>query len=169
MDAPACRTVSRTDRVFHGIVAGLVAAVFLASVLQADRWNLGRLSPIGGDGATTCLLRRLTGLPCATCGMTRSFCAVGRGAFGEAFRLHPLGPVLFGILAVVFVRSVGIAVVGRRWLDGTARMLVWSIPVLLAATLSLWVVRLAMLFASGAAGEAWRASLLGRLIVLAPP
>lgn len=156
--------MSRGDRVGHAVVAGLIALVFMASFLGVDRWRVLATAAIGSEGATLCLLRRTTGLPCPTCGMTRSFCAMGRGDLGDAFRQHPLGPVLYALLAFVMVRSAVAAVWGRRLFAGTARLLVWSVPALLAAAVVVWVVRLWWMFASGAAAEAWRESLLGRIL-----
>ena len=156
--------VSRGDRVGHAVVAGLIALVFMASLIGVDRWRVLATAAIGGEGATLCLLRRTTGLPCPTCGMTRSFCAMGRGDLGDAFRQHPLGPVLYALLAFVMVRSAVAAVWGRRLFARTARLLLWSVPALLAAAVVVWVVRLWWMFASGAAAGAWRESLLGRIL-----
>ena len=47
-----------------------------------------------------CLLRDLTGIPCPTCGMTRSFMAVARGDLGQAIDYHLFGPALFLLLLV---------------------------------------------------------------------
>ncbi|MBL7141090.1 MAG: DUF2752 domain-containing protein, partial [Planctomycetes bacterium] len=111
-----------------------------------------------------CMLRRVTGMPCPTCGVTRSFRALGQGALVAAVRFHPLGPVYFALLMVVMVRSAGIAVRGRRWLDGTARVMAWSLPVLVLATLAVYAVRMWLFFASGMGAAAWAASPMGRLV-----
>jgi len=46
-------------------------------------------------GFTPCIFRNLTGLPCAGCGMTRGFVAMGHGRTREAWGHNPLAPVLF--------------------------------------------------------------------------
>ena len=46
-------------------------------------------------GFTPCIFRNLTGLPCAGCGMTRGFVAMGHGGLRDAWRHNPLAPVLF--------------------------------------------------------------------------
>ena len=46
-------------------------------------------------GFTPCIFRNLTGLPCAGCGMTRGFVAMGHGRAREAWGFNPLAPVLF--------------------------------------------------------------------------
>jgi hypothetical protein len=160
--------VSHGERAGHALAAGLLLAVFAASFLGVDRWSLPGISLIGGEGSTTCLLRRATGLPCATCGMTRSFCAMGRGRVGAAFAYHPLGPVLYAFFALVMLRSAAVAVTGRRLLPQAGRVFLWLAAVLVAATLVVWVVHLCQMVASGEAAEAWRASPLYKLLTEVP-
>lgn len=68
------------------LMAFLGAATILVSVLYA---------PWSTTGPILCPLRLVTGLPCPGCGLTRSFCAMTRGHFGEAFGYHIFGPFLF--------------------------------------------------------------------------
>jgi hypothetical protein len=164
VDDAANRTIRRPDRIGHAIVAAGLAAMFAASFAGVDRLKFAPL-PLTGDGVSSiCLLKRLTGVPCPTCGMTRSFCSIGRGEFAAAVRFHPLGPLLYVMFAVAMVRSLAIAVSGRRWLGRAARFLILSIPVLILVGLVVWIVRLGFFFASGEGSAAWRESLLGRLL-----
>lgn len=73
-----------------------LAAVFLVSVL---------LRPSTGEYFTICGFKNLTGLPCPGCGLTHSFCALARGGVGEAFEFNLLGPPLYVVLILVWVRS----------------------------------------------------------------
>ncbi|MBM4017868.1 MAG: DUF2752 domain-containing protein [Planctomycetes bacterium] len=159
--------VSRGDRAGHAVTAALAAAVIAASFLGVDRWRVPGLESIGGEGTSICMLKRMTGLPCPTCGLTRSFCDISRGRWGEAVGHHPLGPALYALVLFVLVRSAAAAVAGRRPFSRTARFLLWSVPLLVAAAAVMWAVRVAGMFSSGAAAEAWRASLLGRLFAAA--
>jgi len=162
-DRPCSREVlSLQGRIFHGIVAALLAAAFAVSILQIGFWDSGAADD--DPAGSICVLRRATGLPCPTCGLTRAFYAMGRGAVGEAFEAHPLGPLVFVLFGVVWVRSAGILLAGRAWLNVAARVLTWSLPFIAGAALLLWAVRLGWMFRTGAAGEAWRLSLLGRLL-----
>jgi hypothetical protein len=156
-------TSTVTERAFHGALAGLLAVVFAASFLGVDRWFPAPASGPQGSVRTVCALRLLTGIPCPTCGMTRSFCAIGRGQWAESFRFNPLGPVFYALVALVMVRSARIALLGRPWLDRTAGRLVRAIPFLALAAAVAWIVRLGMMFATGEAAVAWRASPLGIL------
>jgi hypothetical protein len=154
----------RSARLGHAIAAGLLAAVFLASFLDMAQWRVAWLPAVGdGEGSTLCLLRQLTGLPCPTCGLTRAFCSISRGGFAEAVAFHPLGPLVYVIFLALLVRSAGIAITGRMWLGGLARVLIISLPVLAIATLVIWVVRLGFMVSSGEAAAAWAKSTLGML------
>ena len=156
--------VTRGGRAGYALAAGCLLAVFAASFLGVDRWKLPGIFAIGGEGSTTCLLRRATGLPCATCGMTRSFCAIGRGELGAAFAQHPLGPVLYAFFALVMLWSAAVAVTGRRLLPQAGRVFLWMAAVLVAVTLVVWVARLCEMVASGEAAEVLRASPLYKVI-----
>ncbi|MBU7582541.1 MAG: DUF2752 domain-containing protein [Nostoc sp. TH1S01] len=56
-------------------------------------------------GFLVCPLRHLTGIPCPTCGMTRSFMAIGRGDLNQALVENLFGPILFVsfVIAIVHV------------------------------------------------------------------
>lgn len=88
------------------IAAPLAAAALFAALaaLPAER-------PLPVD---LCVLRRATGVPCLTCGVTRSLCAVARGAWGSAAQRHPVGPLLAASLAVGAVWTGADGVAGRR-------------------------------------------------------
>lgn len=93
--------------------------------------------------APGCLFRRLTGVPCLLCGMTRSMAAAAHGDFERSFRLHLLGPPLF------FLVIAGTAVLALETLLGRdvlprpgkeARRAV--LRAVLAALVAAWVLRL---------------------------
>lgn len=79
-------------------VFGLVGlfAVFLASIL---------FTPPAGEYFTVCGFKNFTGLPCPGCGLTHSFCALGKGEFIGAFGFNLLGPPLFFVLVLLWIRS----------------------------------------------------------------
>ena len=77
------------------------------------------------------MFRRITGIPCGTCGSTRCVVAAGRGDIGEAFLHNPfMFTLLAGMAVVLGLRLIaGRAVVvdlgrhGRRWMWGTIALL----------------------------------------------
>ncbi|MFY9611798.1 MAG: DUF2752 domain-containing protein [Blastocatellia bacterium] len=81
-------------------LAGL-SLVFLASVVLRP----GGVSP-SDDYFTLCGFKNLTGLPCPGCGLTHSFCALGKGDLPSAFAFNALGPLLFLALALTWVRAL---------------------------------------------------------------
>ena len=54
---------------------------------------------------TICGFKTLTGLPCPGCGLTHSFCAIGKGEMLRALGFNLLGPFVFLLTAVAWVRS----------------------------------------------------------------
>lgn len=65
------------------------------------------------DGPVLCPLRRLTGLPCPGCGLTRSWVHATHGWWRESFAAHPFGVVALAA-AVALVVSVAVALVRGR-------------------------------------------------------
>lgn len=91
----------------------------------------------------TCVLRTVIGVPCLTCGMTRSFVASAHGAWAAAARHHPLGPALFllTLLQLPYRAFVLFTARGRRtrWPEAWVSRAFWT---LVAALSVAWLVRL---------------------------
>lgn len=51
---------------------------------------------------TGCLIKRITGIPCPSCGMTRAFFALINGNFAQSFELHPM-LLSVPVLALMFI------------------------------------------------------------------
>src|SRR5580704_15703043 len=83
------------------ILADALAARFSLRADQEHVFVLGR--PI----EWVCALRSRLGLPCPTCGLTRSVVMSLHGEFGAAWRMAPVGPVaLFGMIAFALAMLV---------------------------------------------------------------
>jgi len=105
-------------------LAAVVGAVMLADaalarlLLSADAervYWLGRPIPL------VCGFRRATGLPCPTCGLTRSMVLTLHGSFGAAWHAMPAGPVLvLGALGIA-VALVGYAAMAPGWRPAARR------------------------------------------------
>jgi Protein of unknown function (DUF2752) len=119
------------------LAAALVAVGFLASVflLPARR-------PLPFD---VCPFHRLTGLPCPTCGLTRSVCLFARGEWTASLRMHPAGWLAFASLVVASVWLLGEAGMDRD----------------LGSRLRIRLVALALGFGAGLSVVAWGARLAG--------
>lgn len=57
-------------------------------------------------GPVMCPFRRVTGLPCPGCGLTRSCVAFLHGDLSRSLHFHPFGPLVVAVIAVVLVRMV---------------------------------------------------------------
>ena len=75
----------------------MLAGVFIVSVIY---------HPSDGNYFTICGFKNATGLPCPGCGLTHSFCALGKGNLLSAFEWNLLGPPLFVLFAFIWVRAV---------------------------------------------------------------
>lgn len=76
---------------FRWVVAVAAALVIAASFAYA---------PFVGHGPVLCPARLVLGIPCPSCGLTRSFCAMSSGEIGDAFGFHLLGPVFYACTAL---------------------------------------------------------------------
>jgi hypothetical protein len=124
---PIVRAPARPSTRRGGWLVAAHVAVLGASYLYA---------PFVHDGPVVCLFRRVTGLPCPSCGLTRSFCAMSHGDLRSAGAYHPLGPLLFGLICASLVLLV---VAPYRWHRvANARYTQWS---LVALVLASWIVR----------------------------
>lgn len=81
-------------------LAGLTL-VYLVSIFYAPE------ARASGGHFTICGFRHLTGLPCPGCGLTHSFCSIGKGDLPSAFSYNLLGPPLFLFSILIWLRSAG--------------------------------------------------------------
>jgi hypothetical protein len=56
---------------------------------------------LGVSSLGVCAFKSVFGVDCPACGITHSVMALFSGRIGEAFRIHPAGPVVIGILALM--------------------------------------------------------------------
>src|SRR5689334_7885096 len=97
---PEHRFVARLDR---GAVKRRVATCAIAALVLAASFAY---APWLHAGPVLCPLRLTLGIPCPSCGLTRSFCAVSHGAFAAAFGYHLLGPWLYAATVLVIPWSL---------------------------------------------------------------
>ncbi len=89
----AAKLERQRDRVIM-LVASLIT---LASLLLDPSDSAVAL--FGWNVPPLCLWTNLFGVECWGCGLTRSFTFMGHGDLEGAFRLHRLGPGLYGLVA----------------------------------------------------------------------
>jgi hypothetical protein len=85
-----------------------------------------------------CPFRSLTGLPCATCGMTHAFVYLAHGQVAAALRWSPLGTLLAaGAWAFALAAAVRLAS-GRTWPAPSRRTAQRAVIALAAALVANW-------------------------------
>lgn len=86
------------------LAAGIAGAAILLDALAARlllRADVARVYLLNRSLDLTCAFRRSTGLPCPTCGISRSMVLALSGRMSLAWTLAPVGPLLvFGALAL---------------------------------------------------------------------
>jgi Protein of unknown function (DUF2752) len=125
-----------------GFPAFIVACVTLADLtigrllLRADE---ARVYLAGRAMNWPCAFRAATGLPCPTCGLTRSVVMSLHGEFARAWNMSPAGPVAVVGLAAFALAMLALAFV--QWAGAEDR----------TALVRLWIRRLALAFGAAAA------------------
>lgn len=87
----------------HYSILVLIGAVLLTSLL----WT-----PLDEPKITVCGFKTFTGMPCPGCGLTRSFCSMGKAKVWKAFEFNLLGPPLY-LLAGYFWLAALLKLCGR--------------------------------------------------------
>jgi hypothetical protein len=135
----------RSQWLFHSIWLVLPALAIGLSLVLTIRDAREVLVPvINRPLPELCSFRRMTGLDCAGCGLTRSFIAIGHGQLADAWQYHPAGLLLYAIAAFQIPwRSVQLWRLARgrheiilgKWVNG----LYYLLAILL---LGVWIFRL---------------------------
>lgn len=131
----------------HWVFLAMSALVIIASFTFRVRDGQEVIVPIVNVALPgTCTFRRLTGVPCPGCGLTRSFISLGHGQLLAAWRYNPAGFVFFTLVAfqipyrIYQIRRIRSGRDSHRfeYLDN------WFLVLLVAALVVQWVCVLAM-------------------------
>ncbi|APB32402.1 hypothetical protein GlitD10_0101 [Gloeomargarita lithophora Alchichica-D10] len=108
-------TLTRPERRHRWLILG----VFLSPLLGATLYNQGLHIP-----GLICPLYHFTGVPCPSCGLTRSFMAMARGDVLRAVQFHAFGPLLYGVFLLLGLHIMWELILNRaitipywRWLE----------------------------------------------------
>jgi hypothetical protein len=112
------------------IALQILAARLALSADEGGVWLFG--APLGAE----CAFRARFGLPCPTCGMTRSLILALHGEPGRAWALQPAGPVAVAGLVLLAVALLVL---------GIARLAKAGVP----REAALWIRRAALIYAAG--------------------
>ena len=81
-----------------GATRWTLAAGALAALVASFVWT-----PSAFPKLQLCWLRRMTGVSCPGCGLTRAFCAISHGDLEGAWSFHPFGFVFYAAAAALVV------------------------------------------------------------------
>ncbi len=121
----------------------VLATSGLAALAAAALISPSRLA----TGPVLCPFRLLTGVPCPSCGMTRSWVSLTHGDLGASISQHPLGPATMALVVIAtIVLTVHLAT--GRWL--VRPMVLRSTLIILAAAIGVFGALRWALLATGA-------------------
>jgi hypothetical protein len=94
------RAALRPDWLYHAVLLGLSSGVLLMALLLSIRGQSQVILPgINVPLPELCMSRRMFGLSCPGCGLTRCFISLARGDVAAAWSYNPAGLLLFAVTA----------------------------------------------------------------------
>jgi hypothetical protein len=95
------------NKVSPGKEAYLIINIVFAGVILLVMLYSGFFSPVRDNYPVTCVHEKLTGEPCASCGLSHSFSLIVRGNFREAAEWNVYGLRVFLFFALQLVLRTG--------------------------------------------------------------
>ncbi len=133
------------DRMLHMTLLGLSIGVIALSFVLAVRDQATVVVPIVGFPLPeVCSLKRMTGIECPGCGLTRSFISTARGQWRQAWHFNPVGPFFFLVVAAqIPYRAWQLWRLHRGLHEFQLRRLTLALLVgLVVGLLTQWIIRL---------------------------
>jgi hypothetical protein len=96
---PSATQTARNDRMLHLVLLFLSASILLAAFCLSASETTVVVPFLNRPLPEICMLRRMTGLSCPGCGLTRCFIALAHGDLASAWSFNPAGLWLFAIVA----------------------------------------------------------------------
>jgi hypothetical protein len=95
----------------HALLNGIFLVLFVCAVvalaaLDVTPAGAGRVPLVDWELPQTCVVVRMTGRPCSSCGITRSIISAAHGDIDRSRRFHPAGvPLLAMVLGQCAMRA----------------------------------------------------------------
>ena len=89
--------MDKADRTLDGMLA-LGAVVVLGISFYFTTGSLPQVE--------VCSFKRVLGVPCPGCGLTRAFCSISHGQFGNAWNFNPFAYVFYSIAVYMVLRPL---------------------------------------------------------------
>jgi hypothetical protein len=133
----------RPDELLHWVLLALcVSALGLSLILRVDEQQTVTLRLSGSPLPSICTFKRLLGVDCPGCGLTRSFISLAHGDVRSAWKFNPAGPLFFAIVLFQLpYRALQIWRL-RRGLQELRLVALdaWCLWLLAAALMAQWIV-----------------------------
>ncbi len=142
--SPNAHARDRSPRAYHRAILGLSLAVLaVALVLVDDGDGRLRLPFTTVPLPAVCTFRRIFGVDCPGCGLTRAFVAVAHGRLAAAWHYHPVGVLLFaGVLAQSPYRLWQLVRLSRGQGEFRHPLLAGTFSFLIVALFVQWVLKI---------------------------
>lgn len=122
-------------------IKGLAVLLVVTGALVAS------VSASSPQGFPACLFHHVTGIPCASCGMTRAFLDLGHGRFLSAIQHNLASPLVFLTACGLFVAAVlQVFQDEERMTQAWRKIKGVALPVLIGTLGIGWIWRLWMTF-----------------------
>ena len=122
------------------IFMACISLLILACWLQPNAKGLGTHTQMGLPG---CGVLGMTGIPCATCGMTTAFSWAARGHLDQSFRTQPAGMILALMVGSVLIVSGNALISGAPLVPlGAALWRPLNIAVMATILIASWIYKI---------------------------
>jgi hypothetical protein len=102
----------------NSILAGVIILIFIYS---------GFFSPLKDNYPVVCIHEKLTGEPCASCGLSHSFSLILRGKISEAYNWNIYGLRVFLFFAFQLVMRVAFSIFYLKYADTRRQLVTYDI------------------------------------------
>ena len=102
----------------NSILAGVIILIFIYS---------GFFSPLKDNYPLVCVHEKMTGEPCASCGLSHSFSLIVRGKISEAYDWNIYGLRVFLFFALQLVMRVVFSIFYQKYADTRMQLVVYDI------------------------------------------
>lgn len=97
----ALRSPAAADPLYHGVMLGMALAIIvLAAVLRVRGEEHVVVPLLGQPLPAVCSLKRISGLDCPGCGLTRSLISLAHGDFAQAWHFNPAGMAVAVVVVI---------------------------------------------------------------------
>ncbi len=95
------------------------------------------------DPPSSCAFRAVTGIDCPGCGVTRSSIALLSGRVADSFAIHPAGPFVYGVVALLTIYLIVTLVAKCTHIDWRREANIYAKVdgVVIGSLLTVWVWR----------------------------